>query len=228
MKPLLSHPWSPSVAEAEGLQQQLAGLVEQTDRLPNPVRRVAGADVAYAVEGDRLFAAVAVLDVQTLALAETATHEDHACFPYVPGLFSFREMPPLAGALARLTQPPDLLVCDGQGRAHPRRFGLACHVGVVFDVPTIGCAKSCLIGRYDEPGDRRGDCSPLIHEGETVGAALRTREGTKPLFVSVGHRISLATACAWILRLAPRYRQPEPIRQANQLASQLRHDRGKA
>jgi deoxyribonuclease V len=228
MKPLLSHPWCPSVGEAEALQKELAGRVEQADRLPDPVRRVAGADVAYATEGDRLFAAVVVLEAQALAVTETATHEDNACFPYVPGLFSFREMPPLAGALARLTRPPDLLVCDGQGRAHPRRFGLACHVGVMFDLPTIGCAKSCLLGQYDEPGNHRGDYSLLTHEGETVGAVLRTRPGTKPLFVSVGHRISLATACAWILRLAPSYRQPEPIRQANQLASRLRHDQGKA
>jgi deoxyribonuclease V len=228
MRPTLSHPWCLSVAEAEALQQQLAGRVEQADRLPDPVRRVAGADVAYATEGDQLFAAVVVLDTRALAPVEAVTHEDHACFPYVPGLFSFREIPALAGALDRLADPPDLLVCDAQGRAHPRRFGLACHVGVVFDVPTIGCAKSCLIGDYEEPGNRRGDSSPLTHDGETIGAVLRTQEGTKPLFVSVGHRISLATACAWILKLAPTYRQPEPIRQANQRASELRHDRGNA
>lgn len=222
----LFHSWRLSVCEAEGLQERLAGLVERTDRLPRTIRRVAGADVAYENGGDRLFAAVVMQDVQTLAVLETGTHEALACFPYIPGLFSFREMPPLAGALAKLARAPDLVICDGQGLAHPRRFGLACHLGVLFDIPTIGCAKSCLIGQYDPPGERRGDYSLLTHEGETIGAVLRTRDRTKPVFVSIGHRISLATACAWILRLASCYRQPEPIRQANLLANQMRQGNG--
>jgi deoxyribonuclease V len=224
----LSHSWRLSVEEAEALQKELAGLVEKTDRLPETISRVAGGDVAYETDGNQLFAAVAVLEAQTLAVVETATHEDQACFPYVPGLFSFREIPPLAEALAKLAHAPDLLICDGQGLAHPRRFGLACHLGVLFDIPTIGCAKSCLIGQYEPPGDRRGDYSLLTHEGETIGAVLRTQDRTKPVFVSVGHRISLATACAWILRLASCYWLPEPIREAHKFANQLRRGKGKA
>jgi deoxyribonuclease V len=225
---MLSHPWCLSVGEAESLQTRFAGFVEKSDRLPRPFCRVAGADVAYESGGDRLFAAVVTQDLQTLTVLEVGTQQDLACFPYIPGLFSFREIPPLARALAKLAQPPDLVICDGHGLAHPRRFGLACHLGVLFDIPTIGCAKSCLIGQYDSPGDRRGDCSLLTHEGETIGAVLRTQDGRKPVFVSIGHRISLSSACAWILRLAPCYRQPEPIRQANQLANHMRKARGNA
>ena len=225
---MLSHPWCLSVGEAESLQTRFAGFVEKSDRLPRPFCRVAGADVAYESGGDRLFAAVVTQDLQTLTVLEVGTQQDLACFPYIPGLFSFREIPPLARALAKLAQPPDLVICDGHGLAHPRRFGLACHLGVLFDIPTIGCAKSCLIGQYDSPGDSRGDCSLLTHEGETIGAVLRTQDGRKPVFVSIGHRISLSSACAWILRLAPCYRQPEPIRQANQLANHMRKARGNA
>jgi len=190
LEPILSHPWCLSVGEAETLQARFAGLVERSDRLPRTIASVAGAGVAYETRGDRLFAAVVTQDLVTLATLETSTHEDLACFPYVPGLFSFREIPPLARALAKLAYAPDLLICDSQGLAHPRRFELACHLGVLFDIPTIGCAKSCLIGRYESPGDRRGDCSLLEHEGETIGAVLRTRDRTKPVFVSIGHRIS--------------------------------------
>jgi deoxyribonuclease V len=218
----LSYETPETIDEAIALQQRLASLVETTNRIPDLIERVGGADVAYETGGERLFAATVIVDANTSAPLETSTHEDLARFPYVPGLFSFREFPPLAEALSKLAQAPDLLICDGQGLAHPRRFGLACHVGVVFDIPTIGCAKSRLIGEYDEPGDKRGDYSMLWHQGETIGAVLRTRDRTKPVFVSVGHRISLVTACEWILRLASKYRQPEPIRQANALANQLR------
>ena len=221
----LSHPWCLSVGEAESLQTRFAGFVEKSDRLPRTICRVAGADVAYESGGDRLFAAVVTQDLQTLAVLEAGTQQDLACFP---GLFSFREIPLLARALATLAHAPDLLICDGHGLAHPRRFGLACHLGVLFDIPTIGCAKSCLIGQFDSPGDRRGDCSLLTYEGETIGAVLRTQDRRKPVFVSIGHRISLSSACTWILRLAPCYRQPEPIRQANRLANHMRKARGNA
>ena len=220
------HAPCPSVNEAQTRQAELARLVERTDRLAETVRRVAGVDVAYETKGDRLFAAVAVLEAETLSVIETATHEDRACFSYVPSLFSFREMPPLAGALTKLSAAPHLLVCDGHGLAHPRRFGLACHLGVSIDVPTIGCAKSALVGQWEPPGERRGDYSLLTHEGETIGAVLRTQTGTKPVFVSIGHRVSLATACAWVLRLASRYRLPEPIREAHRIANELRRGEG--
>jgi deoxyribonuclease V len=222
-KPRLSHRWCLSVDEAKSLQARLAGMVETSDRLPATIRRVAGVDVAYESRGNRLYAAIVILDFETLSILETTTHEDSTCFPYIPGLFSFREIPALVGALTKLTHAPDLLICDGQGLAHPRRFGLACHLGLLFDIPTIGCAKSCLIGDYHSPGDRRGDHSLLTQKGETIGAVLRTQDRTKPVFVSIGHRVSLATACACTLRLTPSYRLSEPIRQANRLANYVRH-----
>jgi len=220
----LAHSWSLSIKEAETLQERFSSLVEKQDRLLRTIGQVTGLDVAYERGGTRLFAAVVTQSVDTLAVLETATHEDSACFPYVPSLFSFREAPPLIAAFAKLAHTPDLLICDGHGIAHPRRFGLACHVGLLLDIPTIGCAKSHLIGHFGPPGDRRGDYSFLSHDGETIGAVLRTQDGTKPVFVSIGHRISLATACAWVLRLAASYRQPEPIRAANWLANQIRQN----
>lgn len=222
-EPRLSHRWCLSVDEAKSLQARLAGMVERSDRLPTAIGRIAGADVAYEPRGNRLYVAVVTLDFETLSVLETATHEDTASFPYISGLFSFREIPPIVRALGKLTHSPDLLICDGQGLAHPRRFGLACHLGVLFDFPAIGCAKSCLIGDYHSPGDRRGDHSLLTHKGETIGAVLRTQDRTKPVFVSIGHRVSLATACAMILQLTPSHRLPEPIRQANRLANYIRH-----
>jgi deoxyribonuclease V len=224
-KPRLSHRWCLSVDEAKTLQARLAGMVERSEQLSTTIGRVAGADVAYKARGKRLYAAVVTLDFQTLSILETATHEDSVSFPYISGLFSFREIPPLVRALTKLTLAPDLLICDGHGLAHPRRFGLACHLGVLFDIPTIGCAKSCLVGHYDSPGDRRGNYSLLTHKSETIGAILRTQDRTKPVFVSIGHRVSLATACTCILRLAPSYRLSEPIRQANRLANYIRHCR---
>lgn len=211
--------------EAEALQRVGTQQVETSDRLPYPVKQVGGADVAYDLGSDWLMAAAVLVDATTLEVVQSSTHEDRARFPYIPGLFSFREMPPLIGALRKLQRLPDLLVCDGQGIAHPRRFGLACHVGVTLDIPTIGCAKTCLIGDYSPPGEQRGDRSALIHNDEVIGAVLRTQTRVKPVFVSIGHRISLSTACDWILRLTPTYRQPEPTRHANHLANQLRHDR---
>jgi deoxyribonuclease V len=225
LKSRLSHRWCLSVDEAKTMQARLAGLVQRSDRLPPTISRVAGVDVAYETRGNRLYAAVVTLDFETFSILETATHADSACFPYISGLFSFREIPPLVQALTKLRRAPDLLICDAHGLAHPRRFGLACHLGVLFNIPTIGCAKSCLIGHYHSPGDRRGDYALLTHKGETIGAVLRTQDGTKPVFVSIGHRLSLATACAKILRLSPFYRLPEPIRQANRLANHIRHGR---
>jgi len=181
-KPGLSHRRCLSVDEAKTLQARLAGLVERSDQLSTTIGRVAGVDVAYEARGNRLYAAVVTLDFETLSILETATHEDSACFPYISGLFSFREIPPLIRALTKLTHAPDLLICDGQGLAHPRRFGLACHLGLLLNIPTIGCAKSCLIGDYHSPEDQRGDYSLLTHKGETIGAVLRTQDRTKTGF----------------------------------------------
>ncbi|MCA9605705.1 MAG: deoxyribonuclease V [Myxococcales bacterium] len=209
------------VAEAEALQRAWAGDVETEDRL-GEVRRVAGVDVAYEKGGDRVFAAVVVLDAETLAPVERATHVARATFPYVPGLFSFRELPPLLECFAALDRPPDLVVCDGQGRAHPRRFGLACHLGLLFDLPTIGCAKTRLIGEHATPAAPRGSEAPLLDDGEPIGTVLRTRDGVRPLYVSIGHRVSLTTARDWVLRLSPRFRLPETTRAADQLVGRLR------
>jgi len=225
LKTKLSHSWHLSIKEAKTLQKKLARLVETKDRLSTSIEKVAAVDVAYETNGDRIFAAVVTQNVRSLAVIEKATHEDTACFSYIPGLFSFREIPPVTRALAKLKHTPDLVICDGQGLAHPRRFGLACHLGLLYDIPTIGCSKNSLIGQYNQPGEKRGDYSFLVHEGEIIGAVLRTQTRTKPVFVSIGHRISLPAACAWILRLASRYRQPEPIREAHRLANYIRKQR---
>jgi deoxyribonuclease V len=216
--------WPISEVEATALQKQLAGLVVTEDRLDEPIRRVAGVDVAYADEGNRAFAAVALLDVDRLTLDSIVSAEAEARFPYSSGLLSFRELPILAAAFDKLGARPDLVICDGQGIAHPRRFGLACHVGVVYDVPTIGCAKTHLIGEAGEPDLARGSIAQLLSEGEIIGSVLRTRDGVKPLYVSPGHRISIGTACKWVLQLTPRYRLPEPIRIADQVVNRMKRE----
>lgn len=183
------------------------------------MNRVAGADVGFEQDGRVTRAAIAVLAAGTLQFVEGAVARRPTAFPYVPGLLSFREIPALLDALARLQAPPDLVLCDGQGYAHPRRFGLACHLGVVADLPTIGVAKTRLIGEYAEPPQQRGAWTPLVDRGETIGAVLRTRVNTKPVFVSCGHRISLPTAVKQVMACTGRYRLPETTRQAHRLAS---------
>ncbi|MCB9596841.1 MAG: endonuclease V [Sandaracinaceae bacterium] len=208
-------------AEAEGLQGELAPRVELNDRL-DPVRRVAGADIAYEIGGDRLWAAVCVLDATTLSVIEVARFEGVATFPYVPGLLSFRELPALLACFEALRRPADLVVCDGNGILHPRRLGVASHLGLLLDVPAIGCAKNQLLGTAGSLGLARGDHAPIEEAGEHVGDALRTQPGVKPLYVSPGHRVSFATARAWVLKLAPTYRQPEVIREADQEVRRMR------
>lgn len=180
-------------------------------------RTAAGLDVAY--DGDRLVAAVCVVDVSTLSTVESRVAAGRTDFPYVPGLFAYRELPSLQAVLAELTTKPDVLVCDGHGLAHPRRFGLACHLGVLTGAVTVGVAKSAF-GSYEEPGPRRGDWSPVSHEGSVVGRALRTQDGIKPVFVSIGHLIDIESACELVLRLAAKHRQPETTRRADHLCRQ--------
>jgi deoxyribonuclease V len=215
------HTWPETPAEARKLQKRLAGRVERRDRFAT-VGRIAGADVGFEDRGHIARAAVVVLDFATLQPLETSIVRQPTGFPYVPGLLSFREAPVLLAAIDKLTIFPDLLLCDGQGIAHPRRFGLACHLGVLLDLPTIGVAKSRLIGRHDEPGAKKGEWVPLLHgEGtqeETIGAVLRSRAGVKPLYVSIGHRVSLASAIALVLRATPRFRLPETTRLADRLS----------
>lgn len=210
-----AEPWPTTAEEALALQDRLRPLVDTTGPGPREVRRVAGLDVAYAEDSDRLAAAVVVLDARTLAVLERSVVLGRARFPYVPGLFAFRELPSLVAALDGLGTPPDLLVCDGQGLAHPRRFGLACHLGVHTGIPSIGVGKTAFVGTYDPPATARGSVSDLVLDGEVVGAVLRTRPGVKPVFVSVGHGLDLATACRHVLNLTPEYRLPETTRQAD-------------
>jgi deoxyribonuclease V len=216
------HTWDVTPAEAVRLQGTLRRGVVSRDEVPREVRKVAAMDVSYDRRSPWIYAAVVVLRVPTFEVADQAVVRSRARFPYVPGLLSFREAPAGLQAWARLRTRPDCLLCDGHGYAHPRRFGLACHVGLLVDLPTIGCAKSVLVGDYREPGQRRGSLSDLVHEGEIVGAAVRTREATSPVFVSAGHRVSLATAVATVLSCSPRYRIPEPIRQAHALVNRMR------
>ncbi|MBM4382294.1 MAG: deoxyribonuclease V [Deltaproteobacteria bacterium] len=211
-----------SVAEARALQEQLRSRVVARDAFPRRVRFVAGTDVSFDRFAPTLFAAVVVLDARTLAVVDAACAEVPASFPYVPGFLSFRELPPLLAAFAKLRVAPDLVVCDGHGRAHPRRFGLACHLGVALDLPTLGCAKSVLTGEHAEPARERGSFAPLRDGGRTLGSALRTRDGVAPVYVSVGHRVSLATARRWLLRLAPTHRLSEPIRAAHEASNRAR------
>ena len=210
------HPWPATVGEAEAVQARLRPLLDLTSPGPQTVRTVAGLDVAYTEE--RLAAAAVILDAETLEVIEEATVVDRPGFPYVPGLFAFRELPALVDALRKLRITPDLLVCDGHGLAHPKRFGLACHLGVLTGLPSIGVGKTRLVGTYDEPDGARGAWSPISDDGEIVGRALRTQTGVRPVFVSVGHRADLDTACAVTLRLAPHYRLPETTRQADHLS----------
>lgn len=213
-----SSSWDVSPAEARALQARLSGQAETRDRLGAP-GLVAGIDVGFEDHGRITRAAVAVLRCGDLQLVESALARQPTRFPYVPGLLSFREIPAALGALATLACTPDLLLCDGQGLAHPRRFGLACHLGWLVDVPTIGVAKSRLLGEYTPPPAERGAWSPLWDRGELVGAAVRTRRGVKPLFVSPGHRVDVASAVRLTLACTDRYRLPEPSRTAHRLAS---------
>jgi deoxyribonuclease V len=219
------HQWDISVKEAQALQKQLAPLVEPAGTFAvNQIRTVAGLDVSYVrregetVEGR---AAIVVLSFPDLEIIEQATAVTEVTFPYVPGLLSFREAPVLLAAWKRLETHPDVLVFDGQGYAHPRRFGLACHLGLYLDRPAIGCAKSRLIGTYAEPDPNQGDSVPLLDNGEVIGMVVRTKAKTKPVFISVGYRVDLPTAVAVVLSCTRGYRLPEPTRLADQLTHHM-------
>jgi deoxyribonuclease V len=214
-----SHPWNVSPQEAIAIQNRLRGLVQTEDGLPPEIKRVAGVDVGFEEHGAVTRAAVAVLDFPDLRLIESCIARLPTEFPYIPGLLSFREIPALVAALQGLETLPDLILADGQGYAHPRRLGIACHLGVLTGLPTIGVGKTRLVGTHTEVPDRRGAWVPLLDKGETIGAVLRTRAGVKPIYVSAGHRVSLATAVDWVMRCTGRYRLPETTRQAHRLAS---------
>ena len=216
------HSWDDlTPAEAVDLQRRLAPRVSAAGtRGPGAVRTVAGVDLSPPdPETGLVRGAAVVLSLPDREVVEVAVADGVPGFPYVPGLLSFREAPVLARALGRLRRDPDLIMVDGQGLAHPRRFGLACHLGLMTGVPTIGCAKSRLVGAHEAPAAERGSWTPLVHRGERIGAALRTRSGVSPVFVSVGHRISLESAVHWSLACASKYRVPDPTRMAHAAAA---------
>ncbi len=215
------HSWDLSTAEARDLQLNLAARVDRSRPMAS-VETVAGADVSYELRGKWLYAAVVVLRVGTWEVLDRSGIIAEARFPYVPGLLSFREAPPVIDAFKELTVRPDVLICDGQGIAHPRRLGLASHIGLWLGLPTIGCAKSWLCGEYQEPGPDRGDWSPMTDAGETIGAVVRTRTRIKPLYVSTGHLCDLESAIAIVLATATKYRQPWTTRLAHQYVNDLR------
>lgn len=210
--------WPATEDQARAVQDELRGRVVLDEPGPPPgTGRVTGVDVAYDDERDVVVAAAVVLDASTLDVVAESTAVGQVPFPYVPGLLAFREIPAVLAALEALPCAPGLVVCDGYGLAHPRRFGLASHLGVLTGLPTIGVAKNPFTFTYEEPGAPRGSASPLLAGEEEVGRALRTQAGVKPVFVSVGHRVTLDTACAHTLHLAPRFRQPETTRHADAL-----------
>jgi deoxyribonuclease V len=218
------HNWDLTPAEAVELQRQLASRVQIKDCLPQQPELVAGVDVSYRWHGTRFFAAVVVLRLPDLEVVETASASGEVTFPYVPGLLSFRELPILLQAFRKLTLIPDLVLVDGQGIAHPRRLGLASHLGLWLDLPTVGCAKSRLCGEHAEPGQRRGDQVPLHDGEEPLGVVLTTRDRVRPLYVSPGHRIDIRRAAEQVLACGGGYRLPEPTRQAHLLSNRLRQE----
>jgi deoxyribonuclease V len=212
------HPWPSTADEAITLQQQLRRSVIAEDQL-GPVQRVAGIDVGFEDNGATTRAAVVVLNLSNLEPCAEAIARRPTTFPYIPGLLSFREAPAVLEALEKLPVDPDLLLCDGQGIAHPRRFGIASHLGVLTNLPSIGVAKSLLVGTHADLPDERGAWQPLYHRGEVVGAVLRTRPNVRPVYISIGHRITLETAIRYVLGCTTKYRLPETTRHAHKLAS---------
>ncbi|MEO7909510.1 MAG: deoxyribonuclease V [Roseiflexaceae bacterium] len=218
--------WPTTFEGAQALQEQLRSQVITADDIGN-VRTVAGVDAGYEPDPDAgagsaqvlARAAIVVLEYPSLRPIDFTIARRPTTFPYVPGFLSFREAPAAVAAIEQLRVRPDLLLCDGQGIAHPRRFGIACHLGLLTGIPAIGCAKSLLVGRHAPVPDQRGAFVPLIHRGEQIGVVLRTRPGTKPLFISVGHRISLDTAVEYVMSCTTKYRLPETTRAADGLAS---------
>lgn len=213
------HTWDVTPQEAIAIQHTLRSRIILDDDLPDSVTVIAGVDVGFEQQGRITRAAIAVLSYPQLVLLESRIARRPTSFPYIPGLLSFREIPAILSALDPLERKPQLLLVDGQGYAHPRRLGIASHLGLVTGIPAIGVGKTRLVGTHEPVPDQRGAWVPLIHQQETVGAVLRTRLGCKPLYISPGHRISLMTAVKWVMQCTGRYRLPETTRQAHRLAS---------
>jgi deoxyribonuclease V len=207
-----------TVAEAEVIQRDLAARVRIPDGPVTGLRTVAGLDVSYAQDSDHVIAAAVVVELDTGRIVEEAVVPGTPTFPYTPGLLAFREAPILVRALDQLRTPVDLLLCDGQGLAHPRRCGVACHLGVLAGRPAIGCAKNHLVGEHREPGPRRGDREPLLDGTTVLGHALRTQDGVRPVFTSPGHLIGADQAADVVLALCSAYRLPDPLRRADHIS----------
>lgn len=206
------------------LQERLRERVAIEHQAGPSIHAIAGADLAFDQRTEIAFAGVVVYEFPQLQEIERRSARKRLRFPYVPGLLSFRETPALLAAFGQLRSEPDLLLIDGHGRAHPRLFGIACHVGVLLDKPTIGCAKSLLVGDHEEPPVESGATAPLVFRGQQVGLALRTREGVKPIYVSVGNRVSLESAVRLVMRCVDGFRIPKPTREADHYVRELRRD----
>lgn len=211
--------------EAVAIQHELAGQVSHRSRIRlDRLRTVAAADVSYHKKSNRGYAAIILATWPDQEIQEETTASLEVDIPYIPGLLSFREIPLVQAAFEKLSRRPDVLVCDGQGIAHPRRVGLACHAGILLDLPTVGCAKSRLTGTHDEPDFLKGSAAPLMDDGEIIGSVLRTRDGVKPLYVSIGHGVNLRQCEKIVLTLCTRYRLPDIARRAHNLVTRLRQN----
>ncbi len=217
----INHSWDVSCSKARLIQESLRGCVVLRDGFAN-IEYVAGVDVGFECNNTVTRAAVVVLSYSTLEVVERVLFKCPTTFPYVPGLLSFREIPAVLGAIQKLSIIPDILLCDGQGIAHPKRLGIAAHLGILLDIPTIGVAKSRLIGTYDDVPETKGSYVPLMDHDECIGVVLRSRDNVKPLFVSPGHKMSIESAREIVMNCLTRYRLPETTRQAHHLASECK------
>jgi deoxyribonuclease V len=214
---MIQHAWNLSGDEARTLQRELAGKIVLEDQF-GEIRLVAGVDMAINESNGMARAAVVLLSFPDLTILEKHIYEEPVRMEYIPGLLSFRELPALLGAFKQLKQRPDLVMADGQGIAHPRRLGIAAHLGLWIDTPTIGCAKTIFVGAHEQVGETVGDWSPLIYQREIIGVALRTRARVKPMYISQGHKISLESSIKYVLACGGGYRLPETTRQADKLS----------
>ncbi len=221
MKTKKLHSWNLSYLQARDCQKNLVSKVQLVPLKKQP-KLIAGIDCAFSKDGKKIIAAVVVLKLPDFVPVETTTASRKVTFPYIPGLLSFREAPVCIAAVEKLKTKPDLFIIDGQGIAHPRRLGLAAHLGLFFDKPTIGCAKSRLIGTFEKPPVQKGTHNPLKDRGQVIGAVIRTRTNVKPVFVSVGNKCLLKDAIKLTLSCAVKYRLPEPTRLAHQFVSKLK------
>lgn len=208
-----------SIEEAENLQRLLSERIILSDRF-SAIKFIGGVDTSFSRDG-RVLSVIVVMEFESLKLVTISYHLDTVKFPYIPGFLSFREGPSIIDAWEKIKIKPDILLVDGQGYAHPRHLGIASHIGVVLNIPTIGCAKSLLVGRYEEPKPLKGSFSPILYKDELVGVALRTKDNTKPVFVSPGHMVSFESSIDIVLKSVKMYRLPEPLRYAHQYSKSI-------